>query len=155
VQGATSIDFRLSEQKLCWHWTCPKYNHCRASSIMSRSNKKLWQFNFGQSLWDNLWGAWYITIYIYIYIYIYIITTFWFLMSRTQLAISHTFSKWAPVSLQVICQSPLLELLGLSSFWLWSNFLKAFDWLQWVRFCISWWAEFYVCNFVTLFVFIC
>jgi hypothetical protein len=76
----------------------------------------------------------------YIYIYIYIITTFWFLMLRTQLAISHTFSKWAPVSLQVICQSPLLELLGLSSFWLWSNFLKAFDWLQWVRFCISWWA---------------
>ncbi len=70
--------------------------------------------------------GWMLHHHIYIYIYIYIITTFWFLILRTQLTISHTFSKWAPMSLQVIFQSPLLELLLLSSFWLWSNFLKAF-----------------------------
>jgi hypothetical protein len=138
VQGATSI--RLSEHKiLCWHWTCPKYNHGRASSIiLGQIRSKAYGINYGVHV-----------------TYVYIITTFWFLISRTQLAISHTFSNWAPMSLQIISQSPLLELLVLSSFWFWSNILKAFDRLWWVRFCISWLAKFYVCNFVTLFVVIC
>lgn len=150
VQGATSIHFRLSKQKLCWHWTCPKYNHGRACSIMSRSNKKLWQFNFGQSLWDKLWGACYITIYIYIYHHHLLvfdledsITNFTHLFQvNSHVIISHIskFIAWA------LCFIKFLALVKL---------LKAFDQLQWVRFCISWLIEFYVCNFLTLFMFIC
>jgi hypothetical protein len=90
VQGATSIRFRLSEKKLCYHAqnvTMVELLLLCLGPIRSCDNLtlgKAYGINYGVHV---------------IYIYIYIITTFWFLILRTQLAISHTFSKWAPMSL--------------------------------------------------------
>jgi hypothetical protein len=145
VQGVTSIRFRLSKQKL---------NYVGIGHAQNIIMVELFLLCLGQIIsCDNLTlGKSYGINYEVHVLHHHLLV---FDLKDSTSNFTHIFQLSSCFIISHISKS-IAWALGFFKFFLfWSNFLKVFDRLWWVGFCISRWAMFYVCNFVTLFVFIC